>query len=332
MNPQPAAAHAPGPIVAYLAGATAVGKSDVALLLAAKLGLEIVSIDSRQIYRGLPIGTAQPSPAERAAVRHHLLDLLDPIEPCSAGAFRLRFGEVLDDLKQRGARGLAVGGTGLYWEAITRGLHPLPPASREIRARHEEILRTEGTEGLRRRLEELDPTDAARIGRRDRQRLSRALEVLELTGRGMEGNWRGELLPPMVHDVPAVVLSRGRGDLYRRIEQRCDRMLALGLLDEVRQALARGFPEDAPGLRTVGVRELLPFLRGEVPLQVARDQFVRNSRRYAKRQETWIRHHLGDATQIPVAPDTTPEATMAQVIAHLETLPGVRLDTPGGAG
>lgn len=310
----------PPVIVAYLAGATAVGKSDVGLLLAERLGLEIVSIDSRQIYRGLPIGTAQPSAAERARVRHHLLDLLDPIEPCSAGAFRLRFAEALDDLARRGARALAVGGTGLYWEAITRGLHPLPPASREIRARHDEILRSEGTEGLRRRLEALDPAHAARIGARDRQRLSRALEVLELTGRGMQGHWSGAPLPPLVRNVPTIVLSRGREDLYRRIELRCERMLAAGLLEEVRSALGRGLPDDAPGLRTVGVRELLPFLHGEVPLAAARELFVRNSRRYAKRQETWIRHHLGEATHLPLSPDDPAEKTVARILPGLPPL------------
>ena len=305
-------------VVALLTGPTAVGKSDLALALAEAHGWEIVSIDSRQVYRGLPIGTAQPSAAEQARVRHHLIACLDPRESCSAGRFRELFAEVLADLEARGRRALAVGGTGLYWEAIARGIHELPPASPEIRARHAAIIEAEGVSGLRRRLERVDPASAARFGALDRQRIGRALEVLELTGRTLSDHIDASLLPPLLSGTPVIWMSRERGELYARIEARCGRMLELGLVDELRALLASGCPATAPGLRTVGYRQLLPHVLEGRPLERCREEFGRETRRYAKRQETWFRHRLGASTRL----DTSGEEPLETLLSRLEQAVG----------
>ena len=292
------------PIVCFLTGATAVGKSDVALHLAERHGWEIVSVDSRQIYRRMEIGTAKPTAEERERVRHHLLDLLDPDEVASAGWFREQFLEVEADLRGRHRSALAVGGTGLYWEAATRGLHALPPASPELRAELEAIVERDGLSAVFARLAASDPEGAAGIDRYNRHRVIRACELVELTGKPLahiySGTREGERgaahlgelgpshlgrhaptqlgegnpsrvdgpdpsrNPPYFPTPPVIVLSRPRPELRERIARRCEAMLAGGLLDEIRALLDSGLAPDAPGLRTVGYREFLPHLERSV--------------------------------------------------------------------
>ncbi len=279
-------------------GPTAVGKTDVALVVAERNGLEILSVDSRQIYRSLDLGTVKPTIAERTRVRHHLLDLLEPTESCSAGRFRDLARTALEDAGARCVRLLGVGGAGLYWDALVRGLHDLPRASAEIRARHARVLEQEGPGALHRRLRAVDPQSADRLAPGDTHRVSRALEVHEITGRPLS-----ELvgLPrPVGRAIPTVAMLRSRADLYRRIDERCARLLEAGLLQELRGLLARGLAPDAPGLRTVGYREFLPHLLEGRPLAECVAEFGRASRRYAKRQETWLRHRVPEAAVLEV--------------------------------
>ncbi|MEZ4650628.1 MAG: tRNA (adenosine(37)-N6)-dimethylallyltransferase MiaA [Candidatus Eisenbacteria bacterium] len=335
--PTPSAGSAP--IVCFLTGATAVGKSDVALLLAERHGWEIVSVDSRQIYRRMEIGTAKPSAEETSRVRHHLLDLLDPNEVASAGWFRERFLEAQADLASRGQKALAVGGTGLYWEAAIRGLHALPSASPELRKELEAMVEREGLSAVFARLAGRDPDGAAGIDRYNRHRVIRACELVELTGRTLQeiysGAREGEQDPvpasgslPVAGDAagdtvrsvtpPVVVLSRPRPVLRERIARRCEAMLEAGLLGEIRALLDSGVEPDAPGLRTVGYREFLPHLLGGAPLDECRSRFVIQTRQYAKRQETWFRNRLPHAVTIEIEEGESAEETSARVDVALE--------------
>ncbi len=311
-----------GVLGAFITGPTGVGKSEVALLLAERLGCALLSVDSRQIYRRLEIGTAKPTPSERARVEHLLIDCLDPEEASSAGRYRAMALEALDRLAASGRRALAVGGTGFYWEALTRGLHPLPAADPKVRALHDRIAEEEGVAGLYRRLEAVDPETAARLPPNDRQRIARALEVAVITGAPMSRLLREERRVSWPEDappsrIPAIVLTRDRADLYRRIETRCRRMLEAGLIDEVRALLASGMPPDAPGLRTVGYREFVPQVLSGQPLEVCVEAFVRNSRRYAKRQETWFRHRLESPIELRIEAGETAEEVARRVEAFV---------------
>lgn len=297
-------------------GPTAVGKTEVALLVAEQAGVEILSVDSRQIYRRLEIGTAKPTAAERARVRHHLLDALDPGETCSARRYRDLALEALREAQARGVQLLGVGGAGLYWEALVRGLHELPSASAEIRARHVRLLAEEGPDALHRRLRSVDPPTATRLAPGDTQRVSRALEVHELTGLPLSALHRKPL--PDARAVPTVALLRDRVELYRRIETRCERILSAGLVAELRSLLATGVAPDAPGLRTVGYREFLPHVIEGKPLAACVEEFVRASRQYAKRQETWLRHRVPEAVVIYVQADEAVKETAERVRAALE--------------
>jgi tRNA dimethylallyltransferase len=302
-------------LAAGILGPTAVGKTEVALLVGERTGMEILSVDSRQIYRRLELGTAKPTAGEQARVPHHLLDVLDPGEACSAGRFRDLALTALREAGERGMRLLGVGGAGLYWEALGRGLHELPRASGEIRARHARVLAEEGPGALHGRLRAVDAETAARLAPGDTQRVSRALEVHELTGQPLSALLRGPR--PDARTIPTVALHRDRADLYRRIEERCRRILEAGLVTELRDLLSTGVSPDAPGLRTVGYREFLPHLLDGKPLLACEEEFVRASRRYAKRQETWLRHRVPEAVVVQVEPDEAAEATATRVCTAL---------------
>jgi tRNA dimethylallyltransferase len=283
-------------VVGWLAGPTAAGKSEIALSLAARRGWAILSVDSRQIYRGLDVGTAKPTPAERARVEHLLVDVLDPREACSAGRFRALALEALAPLDARGRRVLAVGGAGLYWEALVRPLHPLPPADPERRAAHAEIIEREGLAALHRRLAAVDPITAGRLAPEDRQRVSRALEVYESSGRPLS-EWLGQARAGRV-PLPVAALVPERAELERRIAARVEAMLRGGLLAEIARLLESGVPPAAPGLRSVGYREFLPHLLEDAPLAACRARFLEHTRQYAKRQLTWLRGRVPEHLRI----------------------------------
>ncbi|HET8760932.1 MAG TPA: tRNA (adenosine(37)-N6)-dimethylallyltransferase MiaA, partial [Nitrospiria bacterium] len=247
----------------------------------------IVCADSRQVYRGMEIGTAKPTAAERARVPHHLIDLVDPDEAYSAGRYARDAAACLEALRARGARALVVGGTGLYVRALLWGLCDGPTADPALR---ESWLRREQNElgVVYRRLSEVDPASAAAIHPNDLAKALRAVEVFELTGTPLSSRQRDHgFLAPQV-DAVVIGLRRERADLYGRIDSRVDAMTAQGLVAEVEGLTRRGYGDDAPGMRAVGYRQLAGALKGAYGLDEAIRLVKRDSRRYAKRQMTWF--------------------------------------------
>jgi tRNA dimethylallyltransferase len=273
-------------------GPTACGKSALAMALAARFPIEIVSVDSAQVYRGLDIGTAKPTAAERAQVPHHLIDIREPHDPYSAAAFVADALPLIDQIRSRDRLPLLVGGTMLYAKALLAPLDDLPPADPEIRRRLEAEAAASGLQALHRRLATLDPTSAQRIGAGDPQRIQRALEVIEITGmplsvlhsRRTDGSHPDPALP-IISLEPS-----DRAMLHRRIAQRFDQMLAAGLLDEVRALMARReLHPDLPALRSVGYRQAWEHLAGEIDAPGLREAGIAATRQLAKRQLTWLR-------------------------------------------
>lgn len=273
-----------------VAGSTAVGKSGVALAVAARLDGEIVNADSRQVYRRIDIGTAKPTPAERARVPHHLVDVVELGEPYTAADYARGARVAIADIQARGRVAVVCGGTGFYLDALAGGLGAIEedaaPADRAAAARRVRKIPSGGRHAA---LAEVDPESAARIHPNDRQRVDRALEVWFLTGAPLSALGPGEGRLPHV----AVRLHRPRSELRARIEARLDAMLAAGLEAEARALWEEGWSPEAPGLDTIGYQEWWPYFEG----RSSRDEAVRRilvaTRRYAKRQETWFRHRTG---------------------------------------
>lgn len=269
-----------------LVGPTAVGKTDVAVRLAARLPLEAVSADSRQVYRGMDIGTGKPTAAERAALPHHLLDVVDPPERYHAARFRRDALEAIAGIRARGRLPLVVGGTGLYVRALLKGLHPAPPADPAIRRELEASLAALGPEALHRRLAARDPGTAARLHPRDHVRIVRALEVNVLGGPGAaRADW-ARAVPPF--RLLMVGLRQPREALARRIGARVRGMVARGMMSEVRQLLAAGYDDALPAMGGIGYRQFSAVLRGAMSEGEAMRLMIRDTVRYAKRQMTWF--------------------------------------------
>lgn len=281
-----AANGARSPVRVVLVGATASGKSEVALLLAERLHGEIVGADSRQVYRGLEIGTEAPTSAVRARFPHHFVAFLDPSETYSAGRYGREARAVIEGIESRGKIAVVAGGSGLYVRALVQGLFEGPARDETIRARLTRRLRGEGLEALRGELGRVDPEALEGILPGDPVRVIRALEVYELTGRPISALRRENARAPF----PALVfgLSWPRLLLHERIEVRLDRQLGRGFLEEAKRLLDAGLPEEAPGLKTLGYRELLAHLRGDTTLEAARKQIALRTRQLAKRQATWF--------------------------------------------
>jgi len=283
-----------------IVGATATGKSELALRLAEAAGGEIVNADALQVYRGLEIGTAKPSAAQRARVPHHLIDLLDPSEPFSAGEFARRARAALREIDGRGRPALVVGGSGLYLRALVGGLAELPAPVPEVRAELERRRIAEGLAPLRAELERLDPPTAARLAAGDTQRTLRALEVVVATGRPLSswlGGASGSAAPPLA--VRKVGLTLPRAVLYDRIESRVREMIARGWLDEVRALLASGVGPECPAFQAIGYAQWVRHLAGELHFEAAVREIVVATRRYAKRQETWFRREADVEWLVP---------------------------------
>ena len=277
----------PRPDAVLLMGPTASGKSALALELADRYPVEIVSVDSAQVYRGMDIGTAKPSAAIRARVTHHLVDICDPRDAYSAGRFRRDALELIERIRSRGRVPLLVGGTMLYFRALRAGIAPLPEADASVRARIDARAAAVGWVALHAELAARDPAAAARIRPADGQRIQRALEVLELTGRPISELQR--LAEPAPYRFAAfMLLPVSREELYRRIDARLLAMLDEGLLEEVRALRARGDLDPAlPSLRSVGYRQLWEHLEGRCDLATAVSNAQRATRNLAKRQLTW---------------------------------------------
>ncbi|MGQ9900800.1 MAG: tRNA (adenosine(37)-N6)-dimethylallyltransferase MiaA [Fimbriimonadales bacterium] len=274
-----------------IAGPTAVGKTDVGLLLAERWGGEIISADSSAVYRGLDIGSAKPTPDERRRVRFHLIDVADPSEVFTAARFRELALQAIADIQGRGKRVLIVGGTGLYLRVLLHGfsLAP-PPADPEVRARWRAEVERVGAPALHARLQQIDPAAAARIHPNDAMRITRALEVYEMTGTPIS-QWQQHADT----ELPAIktVLTLPRDLLYARIDQRVEKMIAQGMLQEVQTLLQNGYTPDQPALKGLGYRHVIEYLQGRVSWDEAVRLWKRDTRRFAKRQVTWFRKEPG---------------------------------------
>lgn len=291
---------APRPRVLALVGATAAGKTELALAVARATGAEIVNADSRQVYRGLDIGSAKPTPAERAAVPHHVLDVVDPDASFNAADFHRLATAAIAAIARRGRPALVVGGTGLYVKVLRGGLFAGPPRDPRLRAELEALERNESG-ALHRRLAAVDPETAARLHANDVIRLVRALEVHERTGRSISELQREHAFGARVFEVRTIAVDVARAELYRRIDARCDAMIAAGLVDEVRGLLAAGHAPELPSLSSVGYRQIAAFLRGAGSLDEARAAMAQATRNLAKRQLTWFRNDPEVAWRPPEA-------------------------------
>jgi tRNA dimethylallyltransferase len=279
--------------VACLLGPTASGKTAAALAFAARHPVEIVSVDSALVYREMDIGTAKPSPDERAAAPHHLIDIIDPAESYSAAQFRADAWRLVGEIVARGRVPLLVGGTMLYYKALTQGLNDLPAADPAVRAALDADAEREGWPALHARLAAVDPDTAARLAPNDSQRIQRALEIFMLTGTPMSALLAA---PRVVADdapyrfVPVALEPSDRAVLHGRIEARFDAMLAHGFIDEVRRLRARGDLDlSMPSMRCVGYRQAWEFLDGVTRYDEMRDKGVFATRQLCKRQLTWLR-------------------------------------------
>ena len=296
------------PLAIALMGPTASGKSALALDWAQQLGGEIVSVDSALVYRGLDIGAAKPSAAERASVPHHLIDVRDPWQPYSAAEFAADARPALDAIVARGRLPILAGGTGLYFRALLHGLSPMPEADPALRAQLEVEAGVRGWAGLHAELARVDPQAAARIHATDAQRIQRALEVYRASGRNIS-DWQRERtqarLPLRV--LKLVLAPRTRAELHARIGQRFDAMLAAGFLDEVRRLRAlpslqsHRAPLDLPALRAVGYRQAWQHLDGATDAAGFREATLAATRQLARRQLTWLRGELDTRWFDPLA-------------------------------
>ncbi len=289
----------PAPI--FLAGPTAVGKSAVALALAKGIGGEIISVDSMQVYRGLDIGTAKPTPAERTRVPHHLIDVVELADPFDAAKYVALAHQAVTEIQSRGHTPVFCGGTGLYFKAFLAGLGEAPPADAKLRAE----LETAPLAGLLRELEQRDPATFASIDRNNPRRVIRALEVIRLTGRpysAQRADWQAETTvrrPPQV-----ICLTRRPADLHARINTRVDEMFTAGLVDETRQLLARGLEQNQTAMQAIGYRQVVEHLRGECSLPETIERVKIKTRQFAKRQLTWFRKYA-TARWIELQPGTS---------------------------
>jgi tRNA dimethylallyltransferase len=305
-----------------LAGPTAVGKTDLVLQLAAEFPIEVISLDSRQIYRGLRIGTAQPTAAEQAACRHHLIDFVSPQEAYSARRFRDDFCRVYEDIIVRGHLPLLAGGAGMYLKVLTDGLLDLPEDSDAKLPALRAELEALSDNQIRDLLQAEDPLACSRLHERDRYRLQRALEITRLAGRPMTELMASQKPHPALDlGFPTVVLMRPVPELDARITARTDAMLAAGWLEET-QALLAEHPAECPGLLSLGYRQLVLHLQGESSLELARLATTRETRQYAKRQRTWFR----GAAQVETGPPDDPVVLDALRRLLADSLR--RLDTP----
>jgi len=286
------------PLITLLAGPTASGKSALALAWAQRTGGLVLNADSQQLYADLRVLTARPSPADEAAADHALYGVADAAEAWSVGRWSRAALPLIEAAAADQRPVLLVGGTGLYFHALTRGLAEVPEPGPEARGAAAQLFDTSGEAAVRARLQAVDPISAAGIGPRDRQRLVRALAVAEGTGRALS-TWQAETRPLLAPDSwRGGVLEPERTNLYAACDARAAAMMAQGALDEVAALLARGLSPELPAMKAVGVRELAGALRGEISPQDARTQLQRATRNYAKRQLTWFRNQTFDWPRI----------------------------------
>jgi tRNA dimethylallyltransferase len=293
----------------FIAGPTAVGKSEIALLVAEKIGGEIISADSMQVYRGLDIGTAKPSPVERARVPHHLIDICDLTENFDAAQFIGLAQKAGEEIQSRNKVPIFCGGTGLYFKAFLSGLGEAPATNPELRAE----LEASSFESLLRELRERDPAAYEKIDKQNPRRVIRAVEVIRLTGKKFSeqrAEWKSKVQSPKSKNF--VAFSRQSDDLHSRINARVDAMFARGLVDETREMLTRGLEQNQTAMQAIGYRQVAEHLRGERPLADTIELVKSRTRQFAKRQLTWFRRQL-DPDWIELKSDESPEETLPRL-------------------
>ena len=297
----------PRPI--FIAGPTAAGKSEIALRLAEKTGGEIISADSMQVYRGLDIGTAKPSPADRARAPHHLVDICDLREAFDAAQFVRLAQKAVEEIQSRDKIPVFCGGTGLYFKAFLEGLGEAPATNPELRAE----LEASPLKNLLAELRERDPATFEKIDRQNPRRVVRAVEVIRLTGKkfsGLRADWEIQNSKFKIQNY--FCFTRPPEDLHRRIHVRVDEMFARGLVDETRDLLQRGLAENKFAMQAIGYRQVVEHLRGERALAATIELVKIRTRQFAKRQLTWFRRH-GNCEWIDLKTDETVEATVARL-------------------
>ena len=275
-----------------IAGPTASGKTALAVELAKIYDAEVISCDSMQIYKGMDIGPAKPTPEEREGIPHHMLDVCDPREDFSVSRYCEMATPILDDILARGKTAIIAGGTGLYMDALIRGNDFAPFPATGMRQKLEQEADRIGMEAMLQKLAAIDPESAARLHVADRKRIIRALEVYCETGETITAhNLRTQAIPPRYTPFWFALEDEDRADLYARIDRRVGLMLEMGLIEEIRNLLASGIPEKCTAMQAIGYKEFLAALRGECTIEEAADQVRQASRKYAKRQLTWFRRN-----------------------------------------
>jgi tRNA dimethylallyltransferase len=295
----------------FLSGATATGKTAVGIALAQQIGAEVISLDSMTVYRGMDIGTAKPSPDERATVPHHLIDIVEPSVEYSVAQYVDAAAVTVADIRSRGKEPLFVGGTPLYLKSLLRGLFDGPPADWQMRNEIEAELAQVGQPALYERLTQIDPVAASHIHPRDTRRLIRALEVYRATGEPISHQQLQFEEGRLAEECRVFVLRRPREELHRRIEERVRAMVGAGLVDEVRQLTSVG-ELGRTARQAVGYREALAYLAGEYDHDEMVARIIYRTRRFAKRQGTWFRS-LSECRFIDIAGEVNAEAVAARI-------------------
>ena len=293
-----------------IVGATGTGKTSMAVAIAEKFDGEIISCDSAQIYRGLNIGTASPTIEERTRAPHHLIDVLEAEEQWSAAEFADAADEAIKDVRARGRVPILVGGNGLWYRALIRGIFRAPPIDPHIREAVRLEVAERGPEAMHAELTRVDPKAASRIQTRDPQRIGRALEVYRQTGTPISVYQDAHGFREKRYEVRAVAFDWDRETLRQHLGDRVRHMYKSGLLEETIACLNRGCPEDAPGLTTIGYREATAYLKERVDLETAETTTITATRRYAKRQRNWFRHE----SEVKWIPE---DASLSSVIEQL---------------
>jgi tRNA dimethylallyltransferase len=299
----------------FLAGPTASGKSAAAIELADRIGAEVISLDSMAIYRGMDIGTAKPSAAERSRVPHHLIDIADPHQDFSVAEFVERAAAAVNEILSRGRVPLLTGGTGLYLRSVLRGLCEVPSADWALRRELKSHAEAEGPASLHARLHAVDPVTAARLHPSDVRRVIRALEVYATTGRPLSAGQTQQPRPADAQPVCVVWLSPPRPWLRQRISERIDAMLNAGWLDEARILLHRDPPPGRTAMQALGYRELFAHLRGELTLDAAVPIIRTATQQFAKRQHTWFRN-LPECQELAIRGDESSTELASRIEAH----------------
>jgi tRNA dimethylallyltransferase len=296
----------------FIAGPTAVGKSEIALLLAEKIGGEIISADSMQVYRGLDIGTAKPSAVERARVPHHLIDICDLTENFDAAQFIRLAQKAVEEIQSRGRVPVFCGGTGLYFKAFLSGLGEAPATNPELRAE----LEAASFESLLHELRDRDPAAYEKIDKQNPRRVIRAVEVIRLTGKKFSeqrSEWKTQSAVPI--KTNSFCFTRQPADMHARINARVDAMFARGLVEETRALLQHGLAENKTAMQAIGYRQMVDYLRDERSLTETIELVKSRTRQFAKRQLTWFRRH-GQMEWIELKPGEPLETIFKHHFSH----------------